>query len=223
MVDKVIEKTAPAVQLRGEAPPSKGERTRNRILDVAYDAIVHKGFAATSIEELVEAAGITKSGFFYHFKDKNDLARILLERFLAEDNAILDTLEKRARALADDPLQSFLIFLNLYAEVMDEMPELHPGCLVATITYQEQMFDRVVREMNAESVIALRLRFANWLDEIVDRHPPRAPVDLTALADNVTVIVEGAIILSRALGDKGLLGRHMRLFRDHVKFVFGAG
>ena len=173
MVEKLVEKTAPAVQLSGRRP-TKGERTRTRILDVAYDAIVHKGFAATSIEELVEAAGITKSGFFYHFKDKNDLARQLLERFLAEDNAILDTLEKRARALADDPLQSFLIFLNLYAEMMDEMPELHPGCLVATITYQEQMFDSAVREMNAESVIALRLRFANWLRG--DRRPATRPV-----------------------------------------------
>src|SRR5918992_3640409 len=110
MVAKVIEKTAPAVQLE-PAARTKGERTRQRILDIAYDAIVHKGFAATSLEELVEAAGITKSGFFYHFRDKNDLARQLLERFLAEDNEILDTLERRARALADDPLQSFLIFL----------------------------------------------------------------------------------------------------------------
>jgi len=222
MVGKVIEKTAPAVQLAGPPAQTKGERTRSRILDVAYDNIVHKGFAATSIDELVEAAGITKSGFFYHFKDKNDLARQLLERFLAEDNDILDTLEKRARALADDPLQSFLVFLNLYAEMMDEMPELHPGCLVATITYQEQMFDKVVREMNAESVIALRLRFAGWLEEIVAKHPPRTPIDIEALADNVTVIVEGAIIVSKALNDRGLMGRHMRLFRDHVKFVFGA-
>jgi AcrR family transcriptional regulator len=201
---------------------TKGERTRNRILDVAYDAIVHKGFAATSIEELVEAAGITKSGFFYHFRDKNDLARQLLERFLAEDNAILDTLEARARALCDDPLQSFLIFLNLYAEMMDEMPDLHPGCLVATITYQEQMFDAEVRRMNAESVLALRARFARWLAEIAERHPPRTVVDINALADNVTVIVEGAIILSKALNDRRLMGRHTRLFRDHVKFVFGA-
>src|SRR5688572_30283905 len=138
MVDRIIEKTGPAVQLEA-AGQSKGERTRAKILDLAYGAIVEKGFAATSIDELVEAAGITKSGFFYHFKDKNDLARQLLERFLVEDNEILDTLEKRARALADDPLQSFLIFLNLYAEMMDEMPELHPGCLVATITYQEQL------------------------------------------------------------------------------------
>ncbi len=221
MVDKLIEKTAPQVQLDSPAR-TKGERTRSRILDVAYDSIVHKGFAATSIEELVEAAGITKSGFFYHFKDKNDLARQLLERFLAEDVQILDTLESRARSLADDPLQSFLIFLNLYAEMMDEMPDLHPGCLVATITYQEQMFDSVVREMNAESIITLRLRFARWLEEIAQKHRPRMTVDLIALADNVTVIVEGAIILSKALNDRGLMGRHTRLFRDHVKCIFGA-
>ena len=221
MVDKVLEKTAPAVHL-APAARTKGERTRTRILDIAYDAIVHKGFAATSLEELVEAAGITKSGFFYHFRDKNDLARQLLERFLAEDNAILDALEARARALADDPLQSFLIFLNLYAEMMDEMPDLHPGCLVATITYQEQMFDSEVRRMNADSVIALRRRFAGWLEEIARRHKPRGDACIEALADNVTVVVEGSIILSKVLGDRRLMGRHMRLFRDHVKHVFGA-
>ena len=221
MVERVIEKTAPSVQLE-PAAQTKGERTRTRILDVAYDSIVHKGFAATSIEELVEAAGITKSGFFYHFKDKNDLARQLLERFLAEDNQILDTLEQRARALCDDPLQSFLIFLNLYAELMDDMPDLHPGCLVATITYQDQMFDAEVRRMNVESVVALRGRFADWLAEAAARHPPEGLVDVNALADHVTVIVEGAIILSKALSDRLLMGRQMRLFREHVKLLFGA-
>ena len=222
MVDKLIEKTAPAVQLETPAAPTKGERTRTRILDIAYDAIVHKGFAATSIEELVEAAGITKSGFFYHFRDKNDLARQLLERFLAEDNQILDTLIERARALSDDPLQSFLIFLNLYAELMDEMPELHPGCLVATITYQEQMFDAEVRRMNADSVVALRRRFGDWLAEIAGRHPPAAIVDVDALADHLTVVVEGAIILSKLMADRQLMGRHIRLYRDQVKTIFGA-
>ena len=76
--------------------------------------------------------------------------------------------------------------------------------------------------MNAESVIALRLRFVDWLEQIVARHPPKVLVDLTALADSVTVIVEGAIILSKLMGDRQLMGRHMRLFRDHVKSIFGA-
>lgn len=221
MVQRLVEKTLPTVQLAAE-PRSKGERTRERLLDVAYDAIVHKGFAATSIEELVEAAGITKSGFFYHFRDKNDLARQLFERFVEEDDAILDTLAERAKALSDDPLHSLLIFLNLYAELMDDMAELHPGCLVATITYQERCFDREVRRMNLDYVLSLRARFRAWLDEAVGRHPPRGAVDLDALADQVTTVVEGGIILSKATGDLKLMGRQMRLFRDHVKLIFGA-
>src|SRR5688572_7220340 len=221
MVEKLIEKTGPAVQLDSGAQ-TKGERTRERILDVAYQSIVEKGFAATSIEELVEAAGITKSGFFYHFRDKNDMARQLFERFLAEDEGILDILEKRARELSDDPLQSFLIFLNLYAQMMDDMEALHPGCMVASITYQERMFDAEVKQMNVDYLLRMRRRFAGWLDAIIARHPPAGEVDIDALADNLTAIVEGAIILSKALSDQGLMGRQTRLFRNHVKLIFGA-
>jgi TetR/AcrR family transcriptional regulator, transcriptional repressor for nem operon len=221
MVDRLIEKTGPAVQLESGAQ-TKGEKTRERILDFAYEAIVQKGFAATSIEELVEAAGITKSGFFYHFRDKNDMARQLLERFLAEDEAILDTLEKRAHELSDDPLQSFLIFLNLYAQMMDDMETLHPGCLVASVTYQDRLFDADVRKMNRDYLVRTRKRFAGSLAKIAAEHPPRIEVDLDALADALTVIVEGAIILSKALDDPGLMGRQTRLYRNHIKLIFGA-
>jgi AcrR family transcriptional regulator len=219
MVERLLEKTLPPVQSEPDSR-TKGERTRDRILDVAYDAILHKGIEATSIEELVEAAGITKSGFFYHFKDKNDLARQMLERFLAEDNAILDEVSGRARALSEDPLHSFLIFLNLYAELMDDLPEHHPGCLVASITYQNHLFDAEVRRMNAEGVLNWRRRFRAWLDEIAAVYPPRASVDLDMLADHFTVIVEGAMIFAKALDDRLLMGRQMRLFRETVKLVF---
>ena len=147
MVDRLIEKTGPAVQLESGAQ-TKGEKTREKILDFAYESIVQKGFAATSIEELVEAAGITKSGFFYHFRDKNDMARQLFDRFLTEDESIIETLESRARELSDDPLQGFLIFLNLYAQMMDDMETLHPGCMVASVTYQERLFDAAIIQMN---------------------------------------------------------------------------
>ena len=221
MVEKLIEKTGPAVQLETPAL-TKGQRTRERILDVAYESIVQKGFAATSVEELVEAAGITKSGFFYHFRDKNDMARQLFERFLAEDEAIIDTLADRARALSDDPLQSFLIFLNLYAQLMDEMEALHPGCMVASVAYQERIFDAELRQMNVDYILRMRGRFREWLDAIREQYPPSQDLDLEGLADNLTAIIEGAIILSRALRDPGLMGRQTRLFRNHVKLIFGS-
>ena len=221
MVEKLVEKTGPAVQLDSTAQ-TKGERTRERILEIAYQAIVEKGFAATSIEELVEAAGITKSGFFYHFRDKNDMARQLFDRFLTEDEAIFDTLEERAHELSDDPLQSFLIFLNLYAQMMDDMDALHPGCMVATVTYQERLFDAEVKRMNVEYLERMRRRFTGSFEKIVAEHPPRVDVDLDALADHLTVIVEGAIVLSKALHDPGLMGKQTRLFRNHIKLIFGA-
>ena len=219
MVERLIEKTRPSVKLEATTQ-TKGERTRSRILDVAYEAIVQKGFAATSIDELVEAAGITKSGFFYHFRDKNDLARQLLDRFLAEDEAIIDMLAERARNLSDDPLQSFLIFLNLYAEMMDDLPDLHPGCLVAAITYQEQLFDQEVVRLNRDSIVKMRARFLEWLDAIARRYPPRDEIDLAAMADTLTVVVEGSIILSKALAERELMGRQTRLFRQLVRLTF---
>lgn len=221
MAEKLVEKSGPGVQL-DSAAQTKGERTRERMLDVAYLSIVEKGFAATSIEELVEAAGITKSGFFYHFRDKNDMARQLFDRFLAEDLAIIDTLEARAHELSDDPLQSFLIFLNLYAQMMDDMETLHPGCMVASVTYQERLFDAEVKRMNVEYLERMRARFAGSFDKIIAEHPPRVEIDLDALADHLTVIVEGAIVLSKALNDPGLMGKQTRLFRNHVKLIFGA-
>ena len=221
MVDRLIEKTGPAVQFESNAR-TKGERTRERLMDLAYESIVEKGFAATSIEEMVEAAGITKSGFFYHFRDKNDLARQLFERFLSEDEGIMETLEKRARELSDDPLQSFLIFLNVYAQMMDDMEALHPGCMVATVTYQERMFDAEVRQMNVDYLRRMRERFVRWLKEIVARYPPRIPVELDELADQLNVIVEGAIIQSKALRDESLMGKQTRLYRNLIKLLFGA-
>lgn len=214
MDEKLAEKTAPPVQ-------SKGARTRERILDLAYDAVIRKGFAATSIEELVEAAGITKSGFFYHFKDKSELARQILERYQAENDALHGELVSRARELSADPLHSFLIFLKLYAETMQEALANHPGCLVATITFQDQSFDREIAAMNEGGLLAWRGVFLPWLEEIAERYPPRIPVDLTTLADNVFGVTVAAIILGKALRDPSAVSRQVLFYRDHIRLAFG--
>jgi len=208
--------TAPPPPARG-----KGERTRERLLDAAYDAIIQKGFSGTSIDELVEITGITKSGFFYHFKDKGDLARQLLARFLVEDDAVLDELTVRARQSAEDPLARFVLFINLYAEMLDEMEALHPGCLVAAIVYQEQAFDREVRRLIGDAALRWRLRLRGWFDAIDTRYRTVMPLDPDALADGFSAVIEGAIVLGRALRDPGLVGRQLRLFRDMVKASYG--
>lgn len=198
----------------------KGAETRERILELAEAGVLEKGFAATSIDELIAAAGITKSGFFYHFRDKGELARALMQRYLDQEDAILDDLFARADELNEDPLHGFLVALKLLAEMMADLPETHPGCMVAAFCYQEQLFDKGVRELNREGVLGWRRRIRERLERIAERYPPRIEVDLGALADMASALIEGGIIISKVLKEKEALPQQIMLYRDFVRAVF---
>jgi AcrR family transcriptional regulator len=203
-----------------EAQQKKGGDTRERILDAAESAVLDKGFAATSIEELIAAVGITKGGFFYHFKDKGELAEALLVRYIERENELFDELFARADALNDDPLEAFLTVLEMLADLMGDLPNGHPGCLVASFCYQDRLFDREVRELNAAAVLGWRKRFRERLDLIAASRAPRIEIDLDDVADMLSVIADGGIILSKVVHDKNALPRQMLLYRDYVRAIF---
>lgn len=199
---------------------SKGEATRERISAAAEQIVLEKGFAATSLDEVIEAAGVTKSGFFYHFKDKHDLAKALLRRYVEHDTRIINELFEKADSLIDDPLHAYLAFLKMFSEVMADLPERHPGCMVASYCYQDQIYNREIRAMSLEGILTWRDRFRERLETIAARYPPRVPIDLDALADMNITIVEGGIILEKGWREKGSLPRQMLMLRDLVRTVF---
>jgi AcrR family transcriptional regulator len=201
-----------------QGPPRKD--TRERLLEVAEAAVMAKGFAATSIEELITAVGITKSGFFYHFKDKADLAKAMLLRYLEQDKALLDSMFDRADELNEDPLHGFLVGLKMFAEMMANLPENYPGCLAASFAYQDTLFSQEVRDLNAQGMLAWRVRFRERFDLIAERYPPRQEVDLDALADMTVSLVEGGLIMGRVLKDQTILPRHILIYRDLVRAIF---
>ncbi len=201
-------------------PMTKGEQTRERLLQIAENAVLHKGFAATSIEEIITEADITKSGFFYHFKDKNDLAKSLLQRYIEHEHGLFDELFSEADALHEDPLHGFLIFLKMLADRLSDLPNGHPGCLVASYCYQDQLFSRDVRDLNKNALQAWRARFRDRLDVIAERYPPKIDIDLDNLADMLSATADGGIILSKTMHDPSLLPKQVMLYRAFVRLVF---
>ncbi|MDY0884569.1 TetR/AcrR family transcriptional regulator [Dongia soli] len=199
---------------------SRRGSARERILTHAEAAVLAKGFAATSIDEIIAAAGITKSGFFYHFKDKNDLAKALIERYIRQDKEILDDLFRRARELHDDPLHGFLVGLKLFAEMMASLPVAHPGCLAASFCYQDQLSSRDIRDLNAAGMQAWRDRFRQYFQDIADKYPPRDEIDTDKLADMAVTLVEGGLVLGRALQDGSILPQQILIYRDIIRSIF---
>ena len=203
-----------------DKPVGKGAQTRERLLDIAEAAVLEKGFSATSIDEVIAEAGLTKSGFFYHFSDKQDLACALLDRYIARDTVLFDDIFDRAAELNEDPLHAFLVAMKLTAEMMADLPGVHPGCLVAAMTLHERQYDSVIRQKAAASYRDWRARFLKHFTEIAKRYPPKVEIELEALADMFNSVVDGAIIMSRGLNDPAILPRQVLAYRTFVRTVF---
>jgi TetR/AcrR family transcriptional repressor of nem operon len=200
---------------------TKGEQTREHIMATAEGIILNRGYSGTSIEEIINQANITKGGFFYHFKGKNDLARNLILRYLDNDLVFFTGLSERARSLTEDPLQQLLLFLKLLAEAMRDLPGAHPGCLVASFTYEAEQFDDEVRELNAEGVLSWRRLFSKQLEAVAEKYPMKIDRSPDEMADMLTAVLEGGILLSKLLKNEDMLPNHILHYRDYVRLVFG--
>lgn len=200
--------------------PRSTETNRDKLMTVAEIAILEKGLAATSIEELIAEVGITKSGFFYHFPDKSALVKAILQRHIAVEEKWLDDLFGRARDGNDDPLDEFLTFLGLLQGEMERLPDVHPGCLIAVCCFQERLFERDVHVLAASNLLRWRERFHERFQVIARHHAPKIDVELDALADMLTALTDGAIILSKTVREKSVLPRQIGLYRHFVEAVF---
>ena len=198
----------------------KTSGTRKRILDIAQANVLSKGFSATSIEEIVAEAEITKGGFFYHFPDKNSLVRALVERYIEDENVLFDNLEQQARELTDDPLQTYLVGLKLLEQVLRDLPKGHPGCLIAAAAYQERLFDQGVRDVSKHAVLGWRARFQQMLEEIAEVYPLRDDVALEDVSDMLSAAIDGGLVLARTLNEPDAVVRQVRLYRSYVKLLF---
>ncbi|MFI5322173.1 MAG: TetR/AcrR family transcriptional regulator [Thermodesulfobacteriota bacterium] len=73
-------------------------KSKDKILACAKELFHEHGFHQTSVDEILKQSGVTKSNFYYHFKSKEELGLIILERFIAhyETEVLLKTLGNKS-------------------------------------------------------------------------------------------------------------------------------
>ena len=201
---------------------TKGEATKDNILEIAQSIMLQKGFSGTSIDEIIVASSITKGGFFYHFDSKNDLAKHLMLKYRHDDDIFFQGLFKRADELSEDPLQQMLIFLKLLAEAMENLPDVHPGCLIATFTSANQQLNEEVKKVTADCTLDWRRLFSQRLEAASKKTPPRIDTPIDVLADMLSTVIEGGIIMSRTLNNQKILPQQILQYRNYLRLLFDA-
>lgn len=197
-----------------------GHATKERILDATQDLVFRHGFAATSIDRLLERTGLTKGAFFYHFKSKSELGRALVRRYAERDIAVLESTMQRAEKLSDEPLQQMLLFVGLLREPLEDLTEPPPGCLFASYVYQPLEFAPEVAQVAEETLLEWRRRLVEKFEAIVEKQDKRPATDLTGLADQLLAVLEGSYVLAKGLGDSRIPARQLEHYRQYLRLLF---
>ena len=190
--------------------PKDGTATRERILDAAEVLVIEHGFAATSVDRVLEAAEASKGAFFHHFPTKSDLGRALVERYAAADVANLQA-ALDAVAEVTDPVERALAFLRHFEDRYEDLLKVESGCLYISVLAERHLADAEAGGPIRAAVTAWRDGYAALLREALgDR---AATVDVDALSDHLFTTFEGAFLLCRSSDDPTHMRRQLATFR----------
>lgn len=174
------------------------EKTRAAILEAAFTQIYQHGFQATSIDEIVAKASMTKGAFFSHFHSKNELGYAIVDEILKEM-----TLDRWIRPVAayKNPVQGIITrFRKIIETTQDEHMGL--GCPLNNLVQEMSAVDPVFRE-KLQAILLL------WIDE-TEKYLKKAQaegylkknVNARQIAEFVVMVEEGSFAMVKNLRDK---------------------
>lgn len=87
-----------------------GEDDQSRVYQAALDEFARADFAAASLNQIIENAGISKGSMYHYFQNKEDLYFYILERAMTDKAAYL----KQAMHNLDRPMESLNLFEKIH-------------------------------------------------------------------------------------------------------------
>jgi AcrR family transcriptional regulator len=152
---------------KDKSPP----RSRQRLLDAAAELFNSKGYAATTVREIVKAAGVTKPVLYYYFKNKEGIFLELMRETYVKFNELVDLVrsekgnprEKLERFID----QSFCLFLEEFKTVR-LMYSLyygpHQGAPFFDFDIYHRKYQEVIRGLVEEGIRRKEFRGENLED-----------------------------------------------------------
>ncbi len=175
----------------------KGELTRQRIIEITTALVNKKGFANTSISDIIEATGVKKGNLYFHFQGKEALGLAILE---AARDQFLEFLENCLRGKS--PRERLACFFDGVLE-KHRATGFVGGCIFGNTALE-------MSDLNPKYSQFIKEVFNRWIDllqgvitegqnlgEISKDLPPRI------LAKQVVACIEGGIMMSRVSKDEG--------------------
>jgi TetR/AcrR family transcriptional regulator, transcriptional repressor for nem operon len=187
--------------------------TRDRLIDSARYLFWERGYAGTSMADLLDHANVNSGSFYHFFESKEALLREVLEGYLF---ALRPMVVDPAFAETDDPVGRIFAILAGYRERI-LLTDSRYGCPLGRLALEIDPENRPAHALIAKN-------FQGWIGavrECIEELKPRLPrdTDLDALATYVLAIMEGGVMLSRSYGSVEPFDRTVTQLRQHFQLL----
>jgi TetR/AcrR family transcriptional regulator, transcriptional repressor for nem operon len=170
--------------------------TKSRLLDAGLAMLLERGYNDMGIQALLDATGAPKGSFYHHFRDKEDFALQVLDRYMEGVHAALDQcLADEARAPLDRVRGFFEMTTRKYRE------EGYLGCLLGGVGQELSGTNDVFRRRIEDCFTHIATRLAAGLEEACAAGDLPPGTDCRRMADLLVDCWEGAALRTRLRRD----------------------
>jgi len=186
---------------------AKGERTRQRIVELAAPVFNRQGFVGASLRDLIGATGLEKGGIYNHFGSKEQLA---LEAYDFAMSRITNHLARSQEGAtgAIDRLERMITAFALLAR----RPAIEGGCPIMNTAIEADDTHPELRDRARESMTLWHRLVGRIVKDGKASGELRRDIDPYALASTITATLEGALMLARLYDDPA----HMDHATEHL-------
>jgi len=197
-------------------PRSPGIGARDKLLDAALSLIREKGYSSTSVDELCARAGVTKGGFFHHFRSKDALAVAAANHWSEVTGAFFETAPYHQHS---DPLDRVFGYLDFRKAILKgEIAEF--TCLVGTMVQEVYGTDPDIRDACEASICGHAATVETDIAAAMKRYRIRAAWTAESLALHTQAVLQGAFILAKAKGDAAIAAASIDHLRRYIELLF---
>ena len=202
--------------------------TRTRLLEATYVLMLSKGYPSTTVDEICQRAEVSKGSFYHFFKSKQQLALEMLGHHMAgakeriERGLDLEGLSGAERAIG---------YVRHLERVGEEV--WRDGCLIGGFALELADTHPEVRERVSqifgdltdyfETVFAplcpLPSGAATSNDQPASDKPLSDAPQPRELAEQLIMVIEGGVVLSRAHRDSRFVPQSLRCFRRYLELL----
>lgn len=176
-----------------------------------------QGYAATTVDDLCRAAGVTKGAFFHHFPSKEAIGVAAADFWAETTSALFADAPYHDHA---DPLARVLAYVAFRRSLIDgDLAEW--TCLVGTMA--QEVYDRhpAIRDACAASIFGHAASLVPDIQAAMDAYGIDADWTAESLARHTQTVLQGAFILTKATGDRSAALESVDHLERYIELLFG--